>query len=60
VSLLGPGLQQLDQLTVQTPEQGGQPRWQGRKASFPGAPRRKTPMLRQQGTKPLRDRSIWF
>src|SRR5437879_2524744 len=52
VSLHSPRLQQLDQMTAQTPDQGGQPRWQGRKASFPGAPRRKTPMLRQQGTNP--------
>src|SRR4029453_16701962 len=60
VSLRGPGLQQLDQMTSQTPDQGGEPRRQCLKTSFPGAPRGKTPVLCQQGTKLPRDRIILF
>jgi hypothetical protein len=55
VALRGPGLQPLDQMAAQTPEQGGQPGRQLLKASFPGAPRGKTPMCSQQGPKLLRD-----
>src|SRR5215510_14411443 len=60
VSLGGPGLKQLDQMAAQTPDQGGQPRRQCLKASFPGTSRRKTPVLRQQGTNPQRDRIVLF
>src|SRR5262245_53178662 len=42
VSLCSPGLKQLDQMAAQTPDQGGQPRRQCLKTSFPGAPRRET------------------
>jgi hypothetical protein len=54
VSLRGPRLQQRDQMAPQTPDQCGQPRRQFLKASFPGAPCGKTPVLRQQWTKLLR------
>src|SRR5215831_2478565 len=60
VSLCSPGLQQLDQMAAQTPDQYRQPRRQCLKASFPGAPRGKTPVLRQQGTNPQRDRIVLF
>jgi hypothetical protein len=47
-------------MAAQTPNQGGQPRRQGRKASFPGTPGRKTPVLRQQGTNLARDGIVLF
>src|SRR5262245_3533268 len=49
VALFAPRLQQRDQMAPQTPNQCGQLRRQLRKAPFPGAPRGKTPVLRQQG-----------
>ena len=56
VSLGGPRLQQRAQMAPQTPNQRGQPRRQVRKAAFPGAPRGKPPVRRQQGTHLQRDR----
>src|SRR5262245_4555209 len=50
VSLCCPGLQQRGQMTPKTSNQGGQPRWQGLKTSFPGTPCGKMSVLRQQGT----------
>src|SRR5215510_5513270 len=60
VALRCPGLKQLDQLASQTPDQGGQPGRQLLKASFPGAPRGKTPMFSQQWPKLLRDWIVLF
>jgi len=54
VALGCPRPQQRDQLATQTPNQCGQPRRQFLKASFPGAPRGTTPVLRQQGPNLLR------
>ena len=52
--------QQRSHMVAQTPNQGGQPRRQGRKASLPGTPGRKTPVLRQQGTNLARDGIVLF
>ena len=51
MSLGRPGLKQRDQMASQTTDQCRQPRGQGLKASFPGAPRGKPAVLSQQGTK---------
>jgi hypothetical protein len=48
MTLLHPRLQQRNQMAPQTPDQRRQPRRQFLKAPFPGAPRGKTPVLRQQ------------
>jgi hypothetical protein len=50
VSLSCPRLQQRDQIASETAEQGEQSGGQCLKAPFPSAPRRKTPVLRQQKT----------
>src|SRR6185295_13782778 len=50
VALCGPRPQQCDEMAPQTSDQRWQPRWQGRKAAFPGTPRGKTSVLCQQGT----------
>src|SRR5215470_13920101 len=54
-SLGCPGLKQRDQRAPQTSNQRRQPRWQVRKAAFPGAPRGKPSVLCQQGTNLQRD-----
>jgi hypothetical protein len=59
VALLGPRLQQRDQLASQTPKQRGPPRRQWRKAACPGTPRGTTAVLRQQGSHLLGDRIVW-
>jgi hypothetical protein len=50
VSLRGPGRPQRDPRTPQTAKQRGPPRRQGLTTSFPGTPRGKPSVLRQQGT----------
>src|SRR4029434_3766721 len=54
VALRCPRPQQRDQMAPQAPNQCGQPRRQFLKAPFPGAPRGKPPVLRQQGANLLR------